>query len=107
MVLAQIDLRLCLVFRSHNAARRAIALEARTGTGGCRDGGARLRSAVVSRGILYRLLRLLNLLNLLCSFVQLIQILAKRMVPLHALADMMAVRFMLDRSLMPSFRRRL
>ena len=88
VVLAQVGR---LVVRPHNGPRRCMALYAGAGLwatlGGCQV--ARLCAAMVSRRVFRGLLRLLCLL---LGFVELVQVLAKRRVPLHALADdMMAL----------------
>jgi hypothetical protein len=98
VVSPQVGLRVCLVRYSHDRARRSIALEARARAAGSGHGVSRLRAPVVTRLLLSRLLRLLHVLR---GFVELVQVLAKGHVSLHALVarDMMALRFVLRGSL--------
>lgn len=93
VVLAQVGLRMCLVGGFHSRTRRCIALEARAGTAGGGNRVARLRAAMVSRGVFG------GLLHLLGGLVQLVQVLAEGRVSLHALANDMALDFVLDGSL--------
>lgn len=60
----------------------------------------------MTRSAVSGLQRLLGLLHLLRGLVQLVQVLAMGQIPLDALADMVAVGFVLDRSLMAALRRR-
>lgn len=92
VVLAQVGLRVCLVVGSHDAARRGIALEAWAGATGRRDGGARLRAAVVTRCVVGSGMHLLGELRSLGGLAELVQVLADGGVPRDALAyDMMAL----------------
>lgn len=80
-----------------------MALEARARAAGCRHGIARLRATVMSACTFCSLLRLLCLL---LSLAQLVEVLAKRRVSLHALADdMMTLRLVVGSPLMALGRR--